>query len=97
MHLYRNFEFPQTLDEWINSLFEKSLDKNFELSLVSEFTLAHCSPVDAATEAEETGMKGGKIRDVEYFTSEWLSKEREYIEKMGFSVDELLGEDPPWI
>ena len=65
--------------------------------MASEFTLSHNSPVDAANEEDEVGIKGGQTRDVNYLTTEWLRKERQHLEKMGFNSREMLGENPPWL
>jgi len=64
--------------------------------LVSD-TLSHNCLVDAPSEEDEVGMKGGELRKMEYFTVEWLKKERQLLEKLKLETNKILGENPLWM
>jgi len=92
-----SFDKPLLLRDWTNLLFSKSDTKFCKLSLASEFTLSHNCPVNTKNEHEEVGMKDGVIRDINFFTENFLQKEKAYLLSKNINIKEALGDSPIWI
>lgn len=81
---------PIELLEWARILDKNSDPDNLEYSLCSPFTFSHNSPADAPSEEHEAGPRDGMVRDVDFFTQDFLKKEWSWVKEFNMRPEEIL-------
>ncbi len=89
-----NFQRPLKLNEWVDQLFVESKDTDFKLCIASQFTLSHNSSINAKSAEDEVGMRDHIMRDLNFFTQDFLKREYDFISKRGVDFKETLGPSP---
>lgn len=91
-----NTERPMELYQWATFLSSNSDPYELNYSLCSQFTFGHNSPAFAQSADEEVGSRNGEMRDVDFFSQDFLKKEWDWVLSLGLNPMDALGDNPVW-
>jgi hypothetical protein len=92
-----SFDRPLTFPEWVAALHINGNITDARFSICNALTFGHNSYADETDPSREAGKRNGEMKNIEFFTSEFLMKEWSRVAELGLDAFKVLGDEPPWL